>query len=293
MKDILEKKVFPNISKPSRYLGNELHSVHKDLSKMDLKVVLAFPDTYEIGMSNLGVQILYSILNEKSNIAAERTYAPSSDMEAKLRELKLPLFSLESKKPIAEFDILGFSIQHELTYTNILNMLDMAGIPLRSSERGDGHPLIFAGGPNSFNPTPLAEFLDFVVVGEAEESILEIANTLIKKKNSTRKEKLEALSKIDSVYVPLFGETPVKKGVIKDVNKVPYPTAPIIPFLDIVHNRAVLEIMRGCPRNCRFCQARYVTGPVRQKDKKILIKYAEDLLKNTGFEEISLVSLSS
>jgi len=293
LKEILEKKVFPKISKPSRYLGNELHSIHKDLSRTDLNIVLAFPDTYEIGMSNLGLQILYSILNERKNIAAERAYAPWPDMEEKMKELKLPLFSLESKRPLSEFDMIGFSIQHELTYTNLLNMLDLAGIPVRSNERSEKHPIIFAGGPSSYNPLPLSAFIDFFVIGEAEEIILEIADAVIKNKSLKRSEKLDILNSIDGIYVPALGEKRTGKRTIKDLDRVPYPTAPIVPFMDIVHNRAVLEIMRGCPRGCRFCQARFVTSPVRQKDRKILIDNAEKLVRNTGFEEISLVSLSS
>lgn len=292
MKKILEEKILPAVSRPARYIGTELNSVHKEWNSTDIKVCLAYPDIYEVGMSNLGIQILYNILNNKKETLAERTFAPWPDMEARLREDNLPLFSLESIKPLAEFDLIGFSISHELLYTNILTILDLSRIPARSKDRDHSYPIICAGGPSVFNPEPFADFFDFIFIGEAEEAITEIVDTIRSNKNHKKQELLKKLSEIEGVYVPDFNEK-VKKRYLKDLNQNSYPLKPIVPYLNIVHDRATLEIMRGCPRSCRFCQAKYIYSPVRTKNIDILTKQAEEILKRSGFDEISLLSLSS
>lgn len=313
------EKILPHVEKPSRYINQEYNAYHKPHQKTKVKVALAYPDVYEVGASNLGLQILYQIINSCQDIVAERVYAPWSDMEEKLRQKKIPLFSLESTLPISDFDILGFSLQAELTYTNILNMLDLASIPLRASERSDEHPLVIGGGPCVFNPEPLADFFDCFVLGEAEEAVLEIAEAFKKVKakrpsTGTKRQKLlEKLAQIKGVYVPSFYEVSylkdgrvkeakpkrddvpavVTKRIIKDFNKATIAIHPIVPFVDTIHNRYSLEIMRGCTRGCRFCQAGMIYRPVRQRQQKLLVDKASEALKNTGFEEVSLVSLSS
>ncbi|MFC1637713.1 B12-binding domain-containing radical SAM protein, partial [Candidatus Margulisiibacteriota bacterium] len=226
MKESIEK-ILPNVQKPARYIGNELNSIHKDWDKTPFKVVLAYPDTYEIGMSNLGIQILYHILNDQKDVLAERAACPWPDMEKELIDNKIPLFSLESWKPIREFDLMGISLGHELTYTNIITMLKLGNIPLRSRDRTDKDPLIMGGGPCVFNPEPVVEFFDFFVIGEAEEVLLEIVGSLKDRKSETRNSKLETLSKIPGIYVPAFKNTTTKR-IIKDFNNAPYPVKPII-----------------------------------------------------------------
>jgi radical SAM superfamily enzyme YgiQ (UPF0313 family) len=286
------EKILPNVLKPARYIGNELNSIHKDWDKTHLKVALAYPDTYEIGMSNLGIQILYHILNDQKDVLAERIACPWPDMEKALVDNQVPLFSLESWKPISEFDLIGFSLGHELTYTNIITMLKLAKIPIWSKDRTDKDPLIMGGGPCAFNPEPIADFFDFFVIGEAEEVIVEIANTLRKLKVESRELKVGALAKIPGIYVPSL-KNKTQKRTIKDFNSAPYPTKPIIPFIEAIHDRAVLEIMRGCKWGCKFCQAGWTYRPVREKKMDKLIGLAEEVIKNTGYEELSLISLSS
>ncbi|MFH2034550.1 MAG: radical SAM protein [Candidatus Margulisiibacteriota bacterium] len=289
MKTLIES-ILPLVRKPARYIGNELNSIHKDWDACSLRIALAYPDLYEIGMSNLGLQILYHILNSQDDVLAERVYAPAQDMEEKLRENKLSLFSLESWKPLKDFDLIGFGLGHELTYTNLINMLELSGIPIYAKDRTDEHPLIFAGGPCAFNPEPIADFVDFFVIGEAEEVILEMLNTL--RHVETRGGVLEKLAKLDGVYVPGIS-TSVKKRYVKDIDAIPVPTRPIVPFLRIVHDRAMVEIMRGCKRACKFCSAFEAYKPVRMRSPEKIKQYAYEILKNTGFDELSLVSLSS
>lgn len=292
MKETIQEKILPNVLKPARYIGNELNSIHKDWNKIPLKIALTYPDTYEIGMSNLGIQILYHILNQEEDVLAERVFAPWPDMESLLASESVSLFSLESWKPISEFNLIGFSLGHELTYTNIITMLKLGGIPARSKDRTEKDPLIMGGGPCVFNPEPIADFFDFFVIGEAEEVLIEIIDVLRKSKAESRKQKVEALSKISGVYVPSLKKQTIKR-LIKDFNNTPYPTKPIIPFIEAIHDRAVLEIMRGCKWGCKFCQAGWTCRPVREKKMDKLVRIADELIKHTGYEELSLISLSS
>jgi len=287
MRELLEK-----VLKPARYIGNELNSIHKDWEKVAVKIAFAYPDVYEVGMSNLGLQILYYIVNQREDALAERVFAPWPDMEQQLTINNKQLTTLESSRPLKDFDAVGFSLGHELTYTNIITMLKLGGIPLRSSERGEKDPLILGGGPCAFNPEPVAEFFDFFVIGEAEEVIIEILDILRNSAFGIRHSALEALSKIEGVYVPSLNN-PVKKRYIKDLDAVPYPTKPIVPFVEAIHDRAVLEIMRGCRWGCKFCQAGWTGRPVREKKLETLLQQADELVKNTGYEELSLISLSS
>lgn len=285
-------QILPQVQKPARYIGNELNSSHKDWDKAALRIALAYPDTYEIGMSNLGLQILYYIINGQDDCLAERVFAPWPDMENQLTTNNLQLTTLESFRPIKDFDVIGFSLGHELTYTNLITMLKLGGLPLRSSERGEKDPLVLGGGPCAFNPEPVADFFDFFVIGEAEEVLLEIIETLRNGNKVTRNEKLNLLSKISGVYVPGISKA-VKKQYVKYLDSAPYPLAPIVPFVEAIHDRAVVEIMRGCKWGCKFCQAGWTYLPVREKSKEILLQQAEALMKNTGYEELSLISLSS
>jgi radical SAM superfamily enzyme YgiQ (UPF0313 family) len=293
MKDIIQEKILPNVLKPARYIGNELNSIHKDWDKIPFKALLAYPDTYEIGMSNLGIQILYHILNDQKGVLAERVAAPWPDMEQQLTTNNLQIFSLESWKPIKEFDLIGFGIGHELTYTNIINILHLGNIPIWQKERKDNDPLVMGGGPCVFNPEPIADFFDFFVIGEAEEAILDIVNNLRKAKGQRPKaERLKELAKIPGIYVPsLVNKT--SKRIIKDFDNTFYPTKPIIPYIEAIHDRAVLEIMRGCKWGCKFCQAGWTYRPVREKSLEKLVNLAEETITNTGYEELSLISLSS
>lgn len=299
MSGIFEEKILPNVLKPARYIGNELNSIHKNWEQIPLRIALSYPDIYEIGMSNFGLQILYHIINQQPDALAERVFAPMPDLETQLTTNNLQLTTIESFKPINQFDVIGFSLGHELTYTNIITMLKLGGIPLRSSERREKDPLILGGGPCAFNPEPIADFFDFFVIGEAEEVILEIIETLRKLKAmpagrqvESRKLKVDALSKLEGVYVPSLNN-PVKKRYIKDLDASPYPLSPIVPFVEAVHDRAVLEIMRGCKWGCKFCQAGWTNRPVRERKMENLLMTAEKLIANTGYEEISLISLSS
>jgi len=289
--------ILPFVEKPSRYIGTEINAARKDRQACRLSFALAFPDSYEVGMSHLGLQILYAVLNSRPDIVAERCYAPWPDMERQMREHGLPLASLESHTPLHAFDVVGFSLQYELSYTNVLNMLDMGGIPLRSKDRTEDHPLIVAGGPCVFNPAPMSAFMDAFAIGEGEEVVLELADTVMKEKakGGSRRSILEALASIEGVYVPSVhtGSETIRKRIIADLNPWLYPASPLVPLMKTIHDRVTLEIARGCTRGCRFCQAGMVWRPVRERNPEALKKMADQMLCSTGYDELSLLSLSS
>lgn len=301
------------VQKPGRYTGGELNQIFKDWELTPIHVALAFPDLYDLGMSNLGLAILYDILNKQPNVLAERVYSPWLDFEEVMRRDGIPLYSLESKHPIREFDILGISLPYETLYTNTLNMLDLAGIPLFAKDRGNSDPLIIAGGHATFNPEPMVDFIDAFVIGEGEEVILEIVECFEKWKSrlTSRKALLHSLTEIRGVYVPSFYRVhhhqdgtvsqieplaeqaafPVTKRIVGKLP--PPPTRFIVPFIDITHNRAPVEIMRGCTRGCRFCHAGMVNRPVRERPVEEIVNAIEETIQLTGFEEVGLLSLSS
>jgi len=308
------ERLLPSIEKPGRYTGGELNSVVKDWAQIQTRVCIAFPDIYDLGMSNLGVAILYDLINQRPDLLAERAYCPWSDMEAALRREGLPLYSLETKHPLADFDILGISLPYEQLYSNLLNFLDLAGLPLLSRERGPEHPLVVAGGHATYNPEPVADFVDAFVVGEGEEVMIEIITTYQKWKASGSRDKsrlLKMLAGIWGVYVPALYEVHYNadgtvaatvptvpeapaKVIKRIVPKLPPPlTRMIVPYIDTVHNRYPIEIMRGCTRGCRFCHAGMITRPVRERSVDQIMEAIEEGLRNTGFEEVALLSLSS
>ncbi|MHB1663755.1 MAG: DUF2344 domain-containing protein [bacterium] len=355
--NILKEKILPYVQKPSRYIGIESNAVRKDFHLAELKYAIAFPDFYELGMSHIGMEIIYDILNSNDNILCERVYLPYQDMIAKLVENKLPLFSLESKEPLKNFDVIGFSLQYELSYTNILYMLELSDIPILSFQRDLNDPFIGAGGPCAFNPLPLNDFIDFFIVGDGEIAVVEICKTIIEAKKLYPKEEInknaeidiypyntntnadagqllkivksdendtsrnikrsdiykqnyklkdmksknfgqfrqyikEKISKIDGVYVPGISKN-IKKSIIYDLNSINYINKPLVPAIETVHNRFSVEIARGCSSGCRFCQAGYIYRPVRERKKEIIIDIIKSGIDKTGFEEISLSSLST
>lgn len=307
--------ILPLVDKPSRYLGTEVNSCKKDLSKVQLKIALAFPDLYEIGTSHFGMQILYHILNQRRNIAAERVFSPAEDMELLLRSSRMPLTSLESQYPLHQFDIIGFSLLYELNYTNILTILDLAGVPFYASQRTDSDPLIIAGGPCVSNPEPVADFFDAIVIGDGENVILEMADIRIQMESDGGLDKralLKKWSQLEGVYVPSAfqvtynemghqiarplketGQGTVKRAIVSDLNQALFPDRPVVPYGKPVHDRLRLEISRGCTRGCRFCQAGMIYRPVRERSMDSVMDLTDRCLQNTGYEDLSLLSLST
>lgn len=316
------RELIAQVTRPGRYTGSEWNAIVKPWEEARVRMAFAFPDVYEVGMSHLGLQILYGLVNEQPQFLMERVFAPWPDMEGKLREKGLPLFSLESRHALAAFEVVGFTLQYEMSYTNVLNMLDLGGIPLHSHERGDCDPLVIAGGPGAFNPEPLADFVDAFVLGEGEEVLLEVLEVVAAQAARApgdrpcfrdRQRLLWELSSVAGVYVPALYEVGyyhdgrvkevrprypgvpprVSRRVVKDLNKTYFPLQPVVPFLEAVHDRMMLEVFRGCQRGCRFCQAGMIYRPVRERSLEVLLQQAEQLAKATGYDEISLTSLST
>ena len=311
----LNDDILLNIEKPARYIGGEVNSVMKDKDKVDIRFAMCFPDVYEIGMSHLGIQILYDMFNRREDTWCERVYSPWLDLDKVLREKNIQLFALESQDPVRDFDFLGITIQFEMCYTNILQILDLSHIPLHAADRTEADPIVIGGGPCAYNPEPLAEFFDIFYIGEGETVYDELLDTYKawKKSGGSRKDFLRQAARIEGLYVPQFYDatynedgtiaafTPndpcapskVRKQVVMDVTDAPYPMKPVVPYIKATQDRVVLEIQRGCIRGCRFCQAGMIYRPTRERSVETLKEYARTMLKNTGHEEISLSSLSS
>ncbi len=311
----LNDDILMSIEKPVRYIGGEYNSVMKDLSKVSVRFAMCFPDVYEIGMSHLGIQILYDMFNSMEDVWCERVYSPWVDLDAVMRERHIPLFALESQDSVKDFDFLGITLQYEMCYTNVLQVLDLAQIPLNAMERGEDCPIVIGGGPCSYNPEPLADFFDIFYIGEGETRYRELLDLYkeCRDQNLGRVEFLRRAAKLPGMYVPRFYDVTYKedgtierffpleegipetvcKEIVMDVTDTYYPTKPVIPFIKVTQDRVVLEIQRGCIRGCRFCQAGQLYRPVRERDVETLKNYAIEMLENTGYEEISLSSLSS
>ena len=311
----LSERILMNIEKPARYIGNEVNIVKKDLDKIDIHMAMCFPDVYEIGMSYLGIQILYDMFNKREDTYCERVYSPWPDLDKIMREESIPLFGLETQTPIKDYDWLAITIQYEMCYTNILQVIELSQIPIYAKDRVKGQPFVIGGGPCTVNPEPMADFFDMFYIGEGETSYDELLDLYKVYKNSdmTREEFLRKASNVPGIYVPslydvsyngdgtvkeikaLYDDVPDKilRQVVTDFSEVSYPMKPVIPYIKVTQDRVCLEIMRGCIRGCRFCQAGMIYRPTRQKNVEMLKKYAREMLDNTGYEEISLSSLSS
>lgn len=308
------ESILLKVQKPSRYIGGELGSIIKNKEDIDVRFAFCFPDSYDVGMSHLGMKILYSLINERKNYWCERVFAPWPDYEKLMQENEIPLYALESLDPIKDFDFIGFTLQYELSYTNVLNMLDLAGLPVYSCERKNLYPIVVAGGPCVCNPEPLADFIDIFILGEGEEVNLELMDLYnkMKKSDSSKEDFLKEAAKIEGIYVPSFydvsynddgtvrsttakngAKDTVRKRIIRNMDKVYYPKQFVVPFSEIVHDRAVVEVLRGCVRGCRFCQAGFIYRPFREKSTGRIVSETKSLCESTGYEEVSLASLST